>query len=147
LTNINTDAIFILNSWQNWLNRLRTKAFSSQTIPAVFVFIPNDATKFTFQNTETYVFYPKNFLSNVHTNSSGSTWPVLYSFFLHIFWQLIENDTGWMSRQQENKNLLRKRQTCRPRLKPGSERERHTSFSHASSVTYLQIFTTNFNFL
>ena len=51
-----------------------------------------------------------------------------------------------MSRQQENKNLLRKRQTCRPRLKPGSEREGHTSFSHASSVTYLQIFTTNFNF-
>jgi hypothetical protein len=33
-----------------------------------------------------------------------------------------------------------------PRLKPGSEREGHTSFSHASSVTYLQIFTTNFNF-
>jgi hypothetical protein len=67
------------------------------------------------------------------------------AFFLHISWQLIKNDTG-MSRQQENKNLLRKRQTRRPRLKPGSEREGHTSFSHDSSVTYLQIFTTNFNF-
>jgi hypothetical protein len=56
-----------------------------------------------------------------------------------------------MSRQQENKNLLRKRQTRRPRLKPGSEREGHirhfhTRRRHRSSVTYLQIFTTNFNF-
>ena len=29
----------------------------SQTIPAAIVFIPNDATKFTFQNTEIYVFF------------------------------------------------------------------------------------------
>jgi predicted anti-sigma-YlaC factor YlaD len=53
---------------------------------------------------------------NVHTNSPRNTWPVLYSLFLHISWQLIEN-------------LFRKRQTSRPRLKPGSEREVHTSFS------------------
>jgi hypothetical protein len=75
-----------------------------------------------------YTSFSKKNLLNVHTNSSGNNWPVLYSLFLNITWQLIENNTG-MSRWQENKNLLRKRQTSRPRLKPGSEREVHTSFS------------------
>jgi hypothetical protein len=77
-----------------------------------------------------YTSFSKKNLLNVHTNSSGNTWPVLYSLFLHITRQLIENNTG-MSRQQKNKNLLRKRQISRPRLKHGSEREVevHTSFS------------------
>jgi hypothetical protein len=71
----------------------------------------------------------KNFL-NVHTTviHQETVGQYYYSLFLHISLQLIENNTE-TSMQQENKNLLRKRQTSRPRLKPESEHEVHMSFS------------------